>query len=74
MPSQRHETPRRGRAWHELLQRSEAKLLTAVENIAAGAVPLSPTTRRCPQSCDYFPLCRGDRFALERMVRVKGEE
>ena len=61
-------------AWQELLQRAETRLLAAAQAIAAGEIAPAPTTTRCPLHCEYLALCRGERYALERMVRESGEE
>lgn len=63
-----------GDAWDTLLANSEARLLEITRGIAAGCIPLDPSTKRCPQRCDYLPLCRGNRFTLERKVRRQGGE
>ncbi len=60
--------------WASLLSDCEIRLLAAAADIAAGRIPLAPTTKRCPQSCDYFPLCRGERYELERKVRQPTSE
>ena len=55
--------------WAAFLADNEARIVAAAQAITAGHIALAPVTKLCPTSCDYFPLCRGNRFALERMVR-----
>jgi ATP-dependent helicase/DNAse subunit B len=56
-------------AWQSLLDNCEAALAAAAARMAAGEIPLAPTTPRCPLRCDYYPLCRGTRAELEGRVR-----
>jgi len=56
-------------AWQSLLDDCESVLGAAATRIAAGDIPLAPTTPRCPLRCDYYALCRGTRAELEKRVR-----
>lgn len=56
--------------WHAFLAQSEATLCTAAEGIRQGCIDLRPTTDRCGEGCDYFALCRGNRFDLARLQRI----
>ena len=53
-------------AWQTFLDDSEARLCAAIAGMREGAIALAPSTDRCAEKCEYFPLCRGDRFALAR--------
>jgi ATP-dependent helicase/DNAse subunit B len=55
--------------WQAYLAKAEARIDTLAHALAAGAIALTPTTRRCPELCAYQPICRGARFALARAVR-----
>ncbi|HEY3376919.1 MAG TPA: PD-(D/E)XK nuclease family protein [Armatimonadota bacterium] len=56
--------------WESFLAESEARLCAAAADSRAGRIPRTPTTNRCPESCAYLSLCRGERFALARYVRT----
>ena len=56
-------------SWRTFLAENEARLTAEVHQLTAGQIPLAPTTKTCPDQCDFFLLCRGEKFALERMVR-----
>ena len=56
-------------AWDDYLRRNEDRLCDAAASIREGRIVLEPHTKRCPDSCEYYPLCRGDRFALQRLQR-----
>jgi hypothetical protein len=60
--------------WQAFLQSNEARLCDAVARLRQGIINLDPKTKRCPASCAYFALCRGDRFALLRKQRMGGGE
>lgn len=55
--------------WTAYLDRCEETLCAVAARLRDGQIALTPTTNRCSDSCEYFAVCRGDRFALERMRR-----
>ena len=57
-------------AWQAFLDENEARICAAAAAIRAGLVDLAPTTPRCPRDCEFFAICRGERFALEEQVRA----
>jgi ATP-dependent helicase/DNAse subunit B len=56
--------------WEAYLKDNEAHLCDAVARLRQGIIALAPQMKRCPASCTYFALCRGDRFALLRKQRL----
>jgi ATP-dependent helicase/DNAse subunit B len=58
--------------WQAFLTTCENKIVEDIHALCAGAIPVKPTTKRCPERCAYYDLCRGDRFALARMARSEG--
>jgi len=55
--------------WEIYLAENEARILAAARAMADGLIPLAPTNAKsCPHSCEFFLLCRGDGFALERLA------
>ena len=57
--------------WDKWLMKGENRIIELVEQIKEGVISLEPNCDRCPDDCDYFPLCRGIRFDLQRKVRLK---
>ena len=55
--------------WGEWLATSETQLCDLALRMRSGEIALTPTTKRCPDRCEYFPLCRGTRFSLLRAAR-----
>jgi ATP-dependent helicase/DNAse subunit B len=61
-------------AWQTFLAQAEAAVVTAVQEMRTGEIALAPVTKRCPDECEYFALCRGDRYLLARQARVGRKE
>jgi hypothetical protein len=55
--------------WEDFLTYSEERLCQAVQAMRDGEISLSPTSPRCPDRCEFFALCRGERFTLARRLR-----
>lgn len=58
--------------WESYLQDNETRLCDAVALLRRGTISLEPNTKRCPASCEYFLLCRGNRFELLRKQQMAG--
>ncbi|MHB9134659.1 MAG: PD-(D/E)XK nuclease family protein [Armatimonadota bacterium] len=59
--------------WQALLADCTQRLTDAVHAMRTGHIALQPTTPRCPDTCPYLVLCRGNRFQLARTVRAAGK-
>jgi len=60
--------------WSTYLSDGETQLLELAAGVRRGNITLAPTIDRCPTGCEYWPLCRGNRFLLARRVREVKQE
>ncbi|MHB9025162.1 MAG: PD-(D/E)XK nuclease family protein [Armatimonadota bacterium] len=55
--------------WKTLMVKCEENIGDAVAGMRAGQIALEPCTKRCPDGCAYFAVCRGNRYDLARKAR-----
>ena len=55
--------------WQTYLADAESTLIGLADAVRSGEIGQHPTTPRCPDKCEYWSLCRGNRFELNRRLR-----
>lgn len=55
--------------WQQFLSQCQLRMQQVVAQLREGNISSCPTTQRCSDACEYFVLCRGDRFQLARLLR-----